>query len=257
MIYRFGRGFLLGTIGLAGLVNAQSQAAFESASVKTSRATDARGSIVASRGGELTIQSVPLKSIIQFAYDLQDYSYSGPRWTETAQYDIVAKTAAKVSDVELKRMLQTLLADRFKLSVRRETRMVPAYELVVAKDGPKLHESVATEASERSGTFGPAGQLNGARASMGMLAAELSKRLERPVLNATGLKGVYDFSLRYVPDQTPPQPRPLDEGEAQPPDSGRVGPSIFTAIQKQLGLKLEAKKSPIEVLVVERAEKVP
>jgi uncharacterized protein (TIGR03435 family) len=138
-------------------------------------------------------------------------------------------------------MLQQLLADRFALRLHRETKEITIYSLIVGKNGPKLKEG---------GSAGPylsrpsPGRLAGQRASMSSLASALAGNLGRPVIDNTGLKGGYDFSLEWTADAAP---------DAVPADTS--GPSLFTALQDQLGLRLESKKAPIEVLIIDRAEK--
>jgi uncharacterized protein (TIGR03435 family) len=144
-------------------------------------------------------------------------------------------------------MLQLLLADRFKIMLHHETRTLAVYAMTVGKSGPKLHEVQAAGAVQfRSGHFsGPF--------SIPDLAAALSTRLDLPVVDQTGLTGFYDLTLDWTPD----------DGRTGPGDgeSGTTGdksrPSIFVAIQEQLGLKLQAQKGPVDVLVIDRAEKTP
>lgn len=140
--------------------------------------------------------------------------------------------------------LQSLLESRFQLKVHRETREMNAFALVVAKSGPKLKETADGIPSRMArGT----GRLNGQAIDMRFLAIWLSRFVERTVIDETGLKGAYDIELVWTPDLHPPSPG------ADPPASDRDGPSIFTAFQQQLGLKLESKKGPVEFLVIDRA----
>src|SRR5262249_41996432 len=152
--------------------------------------------------------------------------------------------------------LQTLLTDRFKLAVHREQKLMPAYALVAGKNGPKLHEADA-EAGLRI-SMGPKGrQLNG-KVSLARLADALSNWVDRPVLDMTGIKGIYDIDLEWTPDEGQPgAPVLAPGGEAGRPEVGRDGPSIFTAVQEKLGLKLEGRKSPAEIIVVDHAERAP
>lgn len=146
-----------------------------------------------------------------------------------------AKPESPASEDQLKLMLQTLLADRFRLVLHRETKQLPVYELIVAKGGPKLKES-----AEDASTFlhTDAKSITAAKVAMPMFVKLLSQQMGRSVLDKTGLSENYDFKLEWTPDEA--------NGD---------GPSIFTAIQEQLGLKLEPSKGPVEVLVIDHAEK--
>jgi uncharacterized protein (TIGR03435 family) len=150
-------------------------------------------------------------------------------------------------------MLQALLADRFRLKIHRETRELPIYALVIGKGGPKFKES----APDAKGTLGflmggVRASIRGSKMSTAQLAISLSREAGRPVLDQTGLSGNYEMTLEWIRDE--PQVIAGSPGSAVvPPDL--TGPSLFTAIQEQLGLKLEAKKGPIDMLIVDRAEK--
>jgi uncharacterized protein (TIGR03435 family) len=133
-------------------------------------------------------------------------------------------------------MLQTLLAERFKLAIHRETKERTAYSLVVGKDGPRLHEVEAGAGRTTDGR----GFLSAQKMSMSQLADSLSKALGVPVLNMTGIKGLFDIELKWAQDEY-----------------SANGPSIFTVVQEQLGLKLEPRKGPVEIIVVDHAERVP
>jgi uncharacterized protein (TIGR03435 family) len=168
-------------------------------------------------------------------------------------------------------MVRLLLAERFKLSVGHGTKEFPVYALVVAKNGPKLQQQ-KPGGNYANGIKGPnglamgphtlgmrPGQLTGQGVSMAELIMILSQQLERIVLDQTGLKGNYDFTLQWSPDQTssaivqgPEGGKPVVDN-TPPPESS--GPSIFTAIQEQLGLKLESTKGPVDVLVIEHIER--
>jgi uncharacterized protein (TIGR03435 family) len=207
--------------------------AFDVSSVKPSVPGSSGGWITPGPTG-LTARNVTLLFCIRIAYDVQEVS--GPNWVSTEQYDIAAKTAAQVNQDQLRLMLQTLLAERFKLVVHREERTRSVYELVVGKNGPKLTEA---KVDESGGTTAGIGHLAFTAASISVLARRLSQQLHEPVSDHTGLKGIYDFTLDWGQDDSVP------------------GPSIFTAVQEQLGLKLDAKKVPLEVLVIDHAEKIP
>ena len=136
-------------------------------------------------------------------------------------------------------MLQTMLADRFQLKIHRESKELAVYALIVGKSGPKLKESTA---AGPAGYRGTPGQFTFSNGSITSLVSFLTNRVDRHVLDRTGLTGSYDFKLEWTPEASTPAP-----------DSN--GPSIFTAIQEQLGLKLEATKSAVEIIVIDHAEK--
>jgi uncharacterized protein (TIGR03435 family) len=193
------------------------------------------------------MQNVSLQTCIKWAYEQRDFQIAGPAWLTSERYDIAAKSTAPVTEPELRLMLRALLADRFKLTKRTETKDKPVYALVVTKNGPKLHP-----AKDADPSFGPAGgELVFRNFSMPDLADRLSSRpfrLDLPVLDRTGLDGRFDFALKLA--STPDELKHTLEGMEQ-------GPSIFVFFQDQLGLKLESRKGPIETLIVESAERVP
>jgi uncharacterized protein (TIGR03435 family) len=209
--------------------------AFEVASVRLNR-SDSRSSRFSSGKGNLYSTNHSLRDFIGWAYRVKDYQIVGPDWLTTQKFDIVAKAEAPVSDDRLMAMLQALLAERFKLAIHRETKERTVYELVVGKNGPSLHE---VEAGPGSSTDGR-GSLSAKKLSMFQFADSLSQHVNLPVLNMTGIKGAFDIELKWAPEE----------------DSAN-GPSIFTAVQEQLGLKLEQRKGPMEIIVVDHAERVP
>jgi uncharacterized protein (TIGR03435 family) len=220
---------------------------------------------MSNKGAIFSAEDISVKSLIIFAYRVLRMQISGgPDWLDTAKFDIEAKrpegsvgegTGTILRDDKLSLMLQSLLADRFRLAFHRETKELPVYALVLAKAGPKLKEAVLGGdpgafkgvAPEFKGVYhgqdadGPA--LFGKEASMSELAHTLSGSpwvgLDRFVIDATGLKGVYDFKVSV----------------SAAPDSDPDAPSIFTVLESHLGLKLESRKGPMEMLVIDHAEK--
>jgi uncharacterized protein (TIGR03435 family) len=194
----------------------------------------------------LKITNLTLKVIVQNAFDVKNYQISGgPAWLDTDGFDIVAKTEREATREEILAMLRTLLAGRFGLKTRREAREGNVFALVVAKNGPKLKQSTADQSSIRLYRNTPPDQpgvsytIGAQKASMILFATRLGDlEVGRPVLDRTGLKGEFDFKLDYAINDDPD-----------------VGASIFTAIQEQLGLKLESTKGPVEMLIIEHAEK--
>jgi uncharacterized protein (TIGR03435 family) len=185
--------------------------------------------------------------LIRQVYGVAPYQISsGPGWLDDDRYDIDAKAQGDPSREQMMATLQTLLADRFKLEVHRETREGPVFALTVAKNGAKLKQPKDGEESFiRNGRTGPLDKdaatsiLYGQKASMPAFIEQLSRQLGRPVLDRTGITSDFDFRLEFAAGDAPTD----------------AGPSIFAAIQEQLGLKLEAAKGPVEILVVDHAEK--
>lgn len=229
------------------------QPSFEVASVKVNPRGSAGGegrereSVVASPGS-LTMTNVTLNSCLRWAYGVRDFQISGaPGWFNTERYDIAAKSSGPVSSQEVKTMLQTLLTERFHLALRREKKNLPVYALVAGKNGPKLGSSSA----EGPGDMHPGeGNLIFQKISMQEFADRLSARpfsLDRPVIDRTGLNGIYNFDLKLA-DNAAELKHNLERNDV---------PSIFEVVQQQLGLKLEPQRSPLDVLVIEHAEKIP
>lgn len=210
-------------------------------------------------GGTVSATAATLKNMMEWAYGVQDYQISGgPTWLDSTRYDIIAKLEHAV-DLHptmdnrdyFRQMVQGLLADRFKLALRRETKELPIYALVVAKNGAKLRALEKPQNATDTRLHGEKGRLIAEKVTMGLLAQEvLSNVLGRPVIDKTGLAGYYDFKLEWAPDEGVRGPDGKREIGGDP-----IGPSLFTAIQEQLGLKLESAKGPVEVLVVDQAEK--
>lgn len=238
---------------------------YEVASIKPSKVDDGRIMFRITPDG-FTANGITPKFLIEFAYDLKDFQVSGaPGWAESEKYDIDAKMdeatieafkklTREQSVAQRRLMLQSLLAERFKLKVSHSNKEAPIYALVVAKNGPKLTQS-ADSASGPAGArgqfrFAP-GELNAVGMLLSNLADQLGREVGRQVVDKTGLQGRYDFTLHWTPDT--PAGGPGGPDGAPPPDSS--GPSIFTALQEQLGLKLESQKGPVETLVIESVER--
>ncbi len=178
-----------------------------------------------------------LRSFIQTAYGVQDYQVSGgPGWAGTELYEIDGRTAGPTSLDQMRLMLQTLLNEQFQLATHRDTKEVPIYALVVAKGGSKLKE--AADKSKIGGIGAGRGMVKGTM-TLADLARSLSSSAGRPVVDRTGLTGGFEINLKWSPDNSP-------DGDQ---------PGLFTAIQEQLGLRLESAKGPVEVLAIDHAEK--
>lgn len=250
---------------------------FEVTSVKPA-APDARGMYLRTTpGGTVNITNMSLKEIMVLAWRIQPYQISGGQpWIASARYDVSAKPENKPKEGELQLMLQAMLADRFQLVVHLETKELPVYALVLARKDGKLGPNL-TEAKEgvcatpdptqppRRPEPGQApvrycGQQMMSPRSLTAVAAPLSgiipmlaRMLGRTVIDKTGLTGKYDISVEWAPDESQTAMLPPDAPRPAPSDA--AGPSIFTALQEQLGLKLESQKGPVEMLVIDRAEK--
>jgi uncharacterized protein (TIGR03435 family) len=238
--------------------------AFEVASIKPAD-PDARGSsILTDRVGGLNSTNVPLRALITMAYGIRDFQLSGgPGWVGTDRYDIVAKperveqaatgpapdamtdSQRSTRDEQWKERVRTLLADRFALAIHKETKEQPIYVLTIGKNGPKL--TVVTTPGNEQGTRGGRGRSQGLAATMGLLANTLSNATGRPVVDKTGLTGKYDYVLEWTPDAA--------AGENADAPAAGTGPTIFTALQEQLGLKLEAAKGPVDTIVIDSVDR--
>jgi uncharacterized protein (TIGR03435 family) len=185
--------------------------------------------------GKLTIEAAELRQIVGLAYAIQRVRVQGgPGWADSDQFDIVAKAEnPDATRDEIRSMLQTLLADRFKLMVHRETKQVPAYSLVLGRSGSKLKEAAPDKKSGLANTVSPTGeQLTVFEASpLRILVNMLANTLGGPVVDKTGLDKLYDYTFQWP----------------------NADSSLFASVD-QLGLKLEAKKEPVEILVMDRAE---
>ena len=235
---------------------------FEVASVKLSAEQSLIG--VRSLPGGRLVATAPVKLLIMNAYALQrSQIIGGPEWINMDRYEIEAKSEGNTSRDRSMLMLQSLLEERFHLKTHRETRVAPAYVLVVGKNGPKLvppREGGCATAD----TFPPLGRpdpatppcehiristspsgvrMEGSRVPVSELVRGLAVALDRPVLDRTNMPGVFDIRLQFI-----------DEPPGVPP-SDSPGPSVFTALEEQLGLRLESEKGPVEFLVVDRVER--
>jgi uncharacterized protein (TIGR03435 family) len=194
----------------------------------------------------VTLTNVSLADCIKFAYGLtSDSQLSGPEWIKSKElrYDIVAKTAPGTTRDQALQMMRALLADRFKLALHREQRVLSYYALIVAKGGSKMPEANDAPASATTGVQGQLRIINN-RMPMSLVVTVLSRYMHAFVVDQTGLAGDFAVKLVWTPDD-----RPI-------PDDER-GPSVFTAVEEQLGLKLVSRKGPMDVLVVDRADKIP
>jgi len=242
---------------------------FEVASIKPNKSGDPNVMLMFTPNG-FSATNAPLREIIRLAYQVPEFQMSGgPPWINSERYDIEAKVDSSAAEQlrhldqdQHRQMLQSLLEDRFQLKVHQETKELPVYALLVGKNGPKLHEAkpddtypdgIKDEAGVgRAGLMrmGP-GRIKAQGLPMATVVRLLSQQLGRTVLDKTGLMGNYDIELQWTPDNIPASMIGPD-GKPTPEISG---PSVFTAMQEQLGLKLESQKGPVEVLMINRVER--
>jgi uncharacterized protein (TIGR03435 family) len=254
---------------------------FEVASVRPNKSGEPFVRLGIQPGGRYTATNVPLRLLIRDAYQVQDFQIIGaPDWVNSDRFDIVAKAEGDVPPSApggppgpIQFMLRALLAERFNLTMHSEQRELSIYALVLAradgKLGPQLRpaavDCAAVMATRRGGPppaapqpgermpcgmrIGP-GQLTGGSLPLSQLASTLSPFVQRVVVDRTGLSGNFDFDLTWTPDQIPQGPPPPGAPQLPPIDPG--GPSILTAVQEQLGLRLDSARGPVEVFVIDR-----
>lgn len=254
----FGCALLAAFAPSAALAQAEKQPAFEVASVKrylSRPAADPMRPLGGWPDDPAVVRYIGVHlngSVFMRAYNVKGYQIEAPAWFNTEYYDIIAKAPEGTPNELIPAMLRNLLEERFKMTVRRETRELSVYALVVGKDGPNLKPTDKPAAGVH---MLPTGEL---RASTFLaLTNMLSTTMGRPVLDMTGLEGTYDIVLETSQGDFPRMVRPptVPPGDGLLPESPS-GVSIFSSIQK-LGLKLESRKAPIEMIVVEKAEKEP
>jgi uncharacterized protein (TIGR03435 family) len=229
-------------LALCSVVWAQTPA-FEEVSVKPSIHGPAR---MRSDPGRLIIESQAVDALVRVAYGLREYQYQGPSWLHTARYDIVATTASPQPRAAQLMMLRRLLADRFGLKLHHEFKTMPVYNLVLAKNGPKL---AAMEASQpepfelySNFSMAPVGERTELRGygSLGQFADFLTRIAERPVIDRTGITGSFELRLLCAIDGFP---------------GYDTSPTVFEALPAQMGLKLEPATTAIDITVVDHAQK--
>jgi uncharacterized protein (TIGR03435 family) len=286
---RSGMGAIATTLLLAATVCGlfgQSDATlrFEVASIRQN-ASHPSLMMVRTHAGGLTAENAPLRLLMQNAYGLQAFQISGgPGWIQSDGYDIEAKAGGKASHDQVLLMLRSLLEDRFQLKLHRETRQLPVYALTVPKSGlklkapkdgscvpvdpnadlPPLRAAPGQPAPGRPcGRVGVSGESFGVRIEGGAVAMPeftrmLAMVLGRPLIDRTGFAGTFDVRLDFTPDEAAAGlPRSAGAGDpgGTPAADAAGPPPIFVAIQEQLGLRLEATKGPVEVLVIDHVER--
>lgn len=262
--------FLIAMLDLVGIGKAQEpDLKFEVASIKPNK-TIAGGTYIRSFPGRLVITNMSVREMITWAYHIKDYQLSEtPAWSASDHYDLEAKASLPgVGEQEERRMLRSLLEERLALRVHRETRTMAAYALKIGKTGSRLQESKPGSCLEIDPDKPPANlpatttvcgsdwlgrnMIAMTRVGAGNLAQDLSYVLNRSVIDRTGLTGFYDVNLKFAADEATVDIGGSHSGQSTS-DTG--SPSIFTAIEEQLGLKLESTKGPVDVTVVDHIER--
>jgi uncharacterized protein (TIGR03435 family) len=250
---------LLGAAGACAQAPAVDPALkFEVASLKPSPPGGNGGGIRPAPGGERYLaNNAPLQLLLTVAYRVKaDQIVGGPGWMQTERYDMTAKAERPSNAEELHTMLKNLIAERFKLRFHTDTKELPVYGLTVDKSGPKMTPHDSQNAGEpwidqRADRILQV-KMSAKFAPMDYFAWRLSQLMDRPVIDLTKLKGGYDFELSYTRDLPPG----MNEGtrlNGEPLDIS--GPTIFEAVKRQLGLRLEAQKGPVSVMVIDHVEK--
>ncbi|MGD0628281.1 MAG: TIGR03435 family protein [Terracidiphilus sp.] len=234
--------------------------AFDVAAIRVNNSDHtARSHIYSSpNDGEFRAINVPMNMLLQFAFGLPETRIlGGPGWLNSIKFDVEAKADSAANDrmralsssegkVIKQKMVRALLAERFKLISHVETRELPVYALVVAKGGPKLQDSKSNGLTIDS--WNSKIELRGGNNTIDLLAEELAKKVGRVVVDKTGIQGRYDITLTWSPDDGVNSGFGGTAGSAP---AANAGSSIFTALQEQLGLKLESQKGPVQVLVID------
>jgi uncharacterized protein (TIGR03435 family) len=274
--YVLGVGVCAMTVGV--ILHAQAPAgklpAFEVASIKENVSASDNASVRAQPGGRVSVTNNSLRNIIRNAYNVQNYQIiGGPDWINTVRWDINAKAPDDAPPQQMLLMLRTLLADRFTLVIRNETREMPIYALVLARAdgrlGPQLRASAVdcaaifaaakakgeappptTNGRPTCGTRTTRGNMMTTGVAMADLARNLAPFAGRPVIDKTGLTGGFDVDLTWAPELPP---GPDGTAPSAPPSSD--GASLYTAVQEQLGLKLDARQGPVDVVVIDSAQR--
>jgi uncharacterized protein (TIGR03435 family) len=228
---------------------------FDVASVRSAAPADERGAKtrphhVHTTPGNVVMRNVDIGEAIRWAYNVEKYQVTGPSWMDDAHFDIVAKAAESAADDQMRVMMQTLLANRFHLTVHHENKEMSGMALLVGKTGSKL------KASEDQGesVFEPQQKktaINFRRMSMHEFASLLSEPMRKPVVDLTEIKGAFDFTLD-ASNYVPPEPAP-----GQPREREDEAYMVTRALQDQVGLRLEPRKFTIDMVVIDRLEKVP
>ncbi len=205
-------------------------------------------------GGQTFVgRCIPMRLILKYAYKIIDSQIvGGPAWMDSELYDFEAKSERSVTRAEVAGMFQSLLADRFKLQFHRESRTLPSFVLTVDKSGQKMKANDSSYEWEIpvQGVPGPIPKIKGTRCPMSYLSWWIGQQENRPVVDQTALGGFWDFTMEYIPEGFTGRRSPGGDAVSVPD-----GPNLVAALREQLGLKLEPQKGPVDVYVIDHAEK--
>ena len=235
-------------VAIVAAATAQAPAEFEVASIKPNRLNDRIVSISVGPGDKFTARGYTLVLLMQRAYGVMDWNVTGgPAWIRSDRWDVAAKAPVNLTEWRLRPMLQTLLAERFKLKVHKDSKEMPGYALVVARGGPKVKAFAGEENPDafRMNQMGLTGQV-----TMEDFARYVAGKLGLVAVDKTGLKGLYNFTAHWK-EETDPNPGGLPGMD--PRDGQRS--AVFTALEDQLGLKLVPQKITVQMLVIDSVEK--
>ena len=257
------RAIAILTLASAAALPGQNVApAYEAASVKPNT-SDGRDSGTHSSPGQIRYDNMTLERLIEQAYGVMPPQVSGPDWLRDTRFDIAAKYPEGAAAADRPLMLRALLEDRFKLAIHREKRELNGYAMVLTKGGFKLHPVESTGSTTDHGVNGRTETLAAKGATMERLAALVSKYLDALVVDQTGIEGAFNFDLRWSREvlsadrpngERPNGDRPGAERSSAEP---APAPSLFDALQQTLGVRLQAQKVSVDVVVVDHAERVP
>ena len=222
--------------------------AYEAASVKPNNSGSGSSSSDGSEG-QIVFTNVSLKRLIERAYNVKPFQVTSPDWTENVHFDIAAKYPPDTKTEDRARMLRTLLEDRFKLAVHHDSKELQGFALVVAKSGFKLKPVESAGGSSTKDYGGRVRTLTVKHASIPSLADLLARILGETVVDKTGIEGDYDFEFKWTDDDI--------DGSTSSTSNGDPAPSLFTAVQETLGLRLQAQRVPVDIIVVDHVERVP
>lgn len=233
----------------AGTPAQASDAAFQVATIKPSKPDTLPA--IQIQGRRFATSGTTVVDIMKYAYGVHVSEITGgPEWLSKEKFDLLADPGTEVRPAsdDMKKMVRALLADRFQLAFHRDKKQLAVYAIVVAKSGAKLKQSTRDANSIPVAGFIPSGKLTTGNATMADFATFMQRYvMDRPVVDQTGIQGKYDLSLAWTPDDAQVNGRPRSDDPSAPP-------GLFTAIQEQLGLRLEATKAPVEVMVIDRVE---
>ena len=229
---------------------------YEVSSIKPNADSDFRFAFRIQPDGSLAATGITLKRLLMTAYNVQGFRIvGGPDWVASSRWDLQAKPNRAASSDDVRQMLRALLEDRFRLRSHAESRRMPVYELTVDGKGSKLQR--VKDAETQSAVRVAAGSIQLTTATAATFASQLSYALGQPVIDKTGLSGEFDFALQWTPETGEdggPTTAGLPPGARDQPASTADGPSIFTAIPAQLGLRLKSGRGPVDVIVIEAAQ---